>query len=318
MINTRLAFSLIFLCIFTSLAQAAFVIDRVVAVVNQEVISWSELHRAMEIEANAAVKALPQEERNRIFRQNEAIFLDNLISFRLQIQEAFKNRLVVPAQEVAEAIDSIKMKYSMTDAEFQNSLRAEGYSFEEYRKRLSDQLLQSKIVNQQIRGKIVVTEADIDAFIKEDKDIADNSEAYRIRQIFFKKPKNAAEMAMVEEKAHAVYTQAQKGENFADLARRHTEDATRDSGGDLGFIKKGSMAKDFSAALTDLKLGDIGRPFWSDRGMHILRIEEITAPKAFSEIRADARAALQEKLFNERYRAWIRVLREKAFIDIRL
>ena len=109
-----------------------------------------------------------------------------------------------------------------------------------------------------------------------------------------------------------------QGEDFAELARQYSEDATRSAGGDLGFIEKGILAKDFSIALSSMKQGDVSRPFWSDRGMHILRLEEMAAPKSSAEVKADAKMVLQEKLFAEKYRAWIKSLREKSFIDIRL
>lgn len=318
MIKKRIAYFLIFLFVFVSRTQAAFLLDRVVAVVNQEVITWSELYRAMETDATPAVKALPEAERKKIIKENEAMFLENLISFRLQIQEATSSRARVSDEEVKETMDSIRKKYSMSDAQFQDSLKAEGYSMEEYKRRLADQLLQSRIVNQQVRSKILVTDADLDIFLKENKNFNGSTEAYHIRQIFFKKPKDEAEKGEVEQKAQAVYTKAQLGADFAELARQYSEDATRNSGGDLGFIEKGNLGKDFIAALASMKQGDVSKPFWSDRGLHILRLEEMAAPKSSAEIKEEAMAALQNKLFNEKYKAWIKSLREKAFIDIRL
>jgi len=318
MIKKRIVYSLIFLFIFVSLAQATFLLDRVVAVVNQDVITWSELYRSMEKEATPAVKALPEEDRKKIFRENETLFLENLISFRLQVQEAVNNRLRVNDEEVKETIDGIKKKYDMTGAQFQDSLKTEGYSMEEYKRRLTDQILQSKIVNQQIRSKILVTDSEVEKFMKENKNFTGSAETYHIRQIFFKKPKDEAEKGGVEEKAQAVYAKAQQGTDFAELARQHSEDATRDTGGDLGIIEKRNLAKDFSTALASLKEGEVSKPFWSDRGIHILRLEAMAAPKSSAEVKEEAKAALQDKLFNERYKAWIKSLSEKSFIDIRL
>lgn len=311
-------YCLIFLSLLSSYAQATFLLDRVVAVVNQDVITWSELYRSMQTDASPSVKAMSEEERNKIFKENEALFLETLIAFRLQVQEAANSRLKVSAEEVKETIDGIKKKYNMTDVQFQDSLKAEGYTFEEYKRRLADQILQSKIVNQQVRSKILVTDADVDKFMKENKDFGGSAGAYHIRQIFFKKPKDPADKGGVEERAQAVYAKARQGEDFAELARQYSEDATRSTGGDLGFIEKGILAKDFSIALSSMKQGDVSRPFWSDRGMHILRLEEIAAPKSSAELKAEAKMVLQEKIFNEKYRAWVKSLREKSFIDIRL
>lgn len=318
MIKKRIVYSLIVLFIFAPLAEATFLLDRVVAIVNQDVITWSELYRAMTTDATPAVRSLPEEERRKIFKENEALFLENLISFRLQVQEAVNNRLRVTEEEVKETVEGIKKKYGMTDTQFQDSLKSEGYTLEEYKKRLADQILQSKIVNQQVRSKIVITDADIEKFMRENKDLSGSTETYHIRQIFFKKPKDEAERYGVEEKAQTVYAKALQGTDFAELARQYSEDASRNTGGDLGFIEKSNLAKDFSTALSSMKQGDVSKPFWSDRGIHILRLEEMSAPKSSAQLREEAKAVLHDRLFSQRYKAWIKSLREKSFIDIRL
>ncbi len=318
MIKKCIAYSLILLFALVSFSHATYMLDRIVATVNQEVITWSDLYRAMQAESSPAIKALPEEERNKLFKDNEAAFLENLISFRLQVQAATENKFRVSDDEVDETIAGIKKKYSMSDAQFENSLMSEGYTLAEYKKKLKDQILQSKIVNQQVRTKVLVTEADVDKFMKENSNALAGNEAYHIRQIFFKKPHDEAEKSAVEEKAQAVYAQALQGADFAELARKNSEDAGKATGGDLGFIEKGNLGREFSAALVSMKQGDISKPFWSNAGMHILKLEEMASPKSGTELREAATAALQNKMFNEKYKAWTKSLREKAFIDIRL
>lgn len=318
MIIKRMLYSLTFLFVLSSLAQATFVLDRVVAIVNQEVITWSELYRAMETDSAPTLKALPEEERKKVFKENEAMFLENLISFKLQIQEATSNRFRVSDDEIKETIDGIKKKYAMTDAQFEDSIKAEGYTMAEYKRRLAEQILQSKIVNQQVRSKVMVNDADVDRFMKENPNVSPSNAAYHIRQIFFKKPQTNAEKGVVEEKAQAVYAKALQGDNFAELARQYSEDATRATGGDLGFIETANLAQEFSGALVSMKPGDISKPFWSGGGMHILKLEEMAAPKSGAEVKEAAKVALQNKIYTEKYKAWTKSLREKAFIDIRL
>lgn len=317
MINKKFLSVLFFLVLSVSFAQASFMLDRVVAIVNQEVISWSELHRAMENDASPAVKALPEEEQRKVFRENEAAFLENLIGYRLQIQEAVATGVRVSEEEIKDTVDGIMSKYNMTESQFQASLKAEGYELPEYKRRLAEQIMVSKVVNQ-LRGKVLVTEPDIDKFLKENKTFADGAEAYHLRQIFFKKMDAGNEKSKIEEKAVSVYTKAMKGEPFPELAKEYSEDATRNAGGDLGLIEKGALAKEFSAALASMKPGDVSRPFWSDRGMHILKLEERSAPKTSADIREEARRILQNKLFGEKYNSWLKSLREKSFIDIHL
>src|SRR5512135_207016 len=91
-------------------AHAAVLLDRVVAVVNKEVITWSDLYKMMESEATDKMKALDEEQRRKVFRENEAVFLDKLIDIKLQILEAHKVGLSVSAEDVKEAVENIKKK----------------------------------------------------------------------------------------------------------------------------------------------------------------------------------------------------------------
>jgi len=318
MLRNKLFLSCIFTVLVLSRVDASFLLDRVVAIVNQEVITWSELYRAMEADASPAVKAMKEEERKKVFKENETAFLGTLINLKLQLQEAKHAGIRVTEEETKDAIDNIRKKYSMTDAQFRDSLKTEGYTFEEYRKRLQEQIIINKVVNQQIRSKIIVSEADIDAFMKSNKEFSVSNERYRIRQIFFKMPKDANDRTKTEERAEAVYSRILQGGSFPELAREYSEDSSRDMGGDLGFIDKGSLAKEFSEALSVMKPGDVSKPFWTGTGMHIIKLEEKTAVKSAAELREDAKKALSDKLFTERYNAWIKSLRERAFIDVRL
>ena len=89
---------------------SAVLLDRVVAVVNSEVITWSELYKMMEYEAANRIRGMDEKEKGKVFKDNEAQFLQNLIDMRLQLQEARKIGIHVSKEEISEAIDSIKNK----------------------------------------------------------------------------------------------------------------------------------------------------------------------------------------------------------------
>ena len=312
---------LICLCCLFWLPQAhasSYLLDRVVAIVNDEVITWSELYRSMETDAMPEVRKLSEEERKKVFKENEAVFLENLISMKLQLQEARNSGIRVTDPELKDAIDGIKNKYGMSDEKFQESLKAEGFTFDEYKKRLREQIMVSKIVNQQVRNKVLVNEQDVDAFLRDNKDFKASAEKYHIRQIFFKKPANAADRPKTEELAQSVYARIGSGEDFSALAREYSEDAAKNSGGDLGFFDQENLAKEFIAALSQLKPGDVSKPFWTDTGLHIIKLEEKATKRSPEETREKAKTALSNKLFVERYNSWLKSLRERAFIDIRL
>ncbi|MHB8881710.1 MAG: peptidylprolyl isomerase [Thermodesulfovibrionales bacterium] len=299
-------------------SEAAVLFDRVVAVVNQEVITWSELYKNMEADASPQLREMKEQERLKVFRSSEPQFLESLINYRLQLQEARSTGVKVGEEELKEAVEGIKKKYAMSDNDFSESLKKEGFTLEEYRMKLMEQILISKIVNQQVRSKILVSDADVKKFLEENRDAGNAAGGYRISQIFFKNPKNAEERKAVEAKAGSVAARIKGGEDFQALARQYSEEPMGSTGGDLGFIKKEHLMKEFAAVISSMKTGDVSAPFWTERGLHVIRLDASIAPKDTSEITSEARKEAGNRIFMEKYNAWIKSLREKAFIEIKL
>ena len=318
MYKSRIIITVFFILAAYAVSESAVLFDRVVAVVNQEVITWSELYKNMESDASPQLKEMKEEERIKVFRSNEAMFLETLINYRLQIQEARNIGLVVSNEEVKEAIENIKKKYTMTENDFRDSLKKEGFTLEEYKKKLQEQILISKIVNQQIRNKILISDTDINIFLEENKEYAVNTEEYKISQIFFKKPIIFEDKKAIEDRAEAVILKINSGENFQELAKQFSEEPLGRTGGDLGLIRKDHLVKEFTEVLSTMKPGDVSRPFWTERGLHIIRLDEKIAAKDKNEIRDEARKEVGNKIFIDRYNAWLKSLREKAFIEIKL
>ena len=319
LLKFRITLIVLLLLSLSSVSHAAILLDRVVAVVNREVITWSELYKMMEFETMEQVKGLGKEERMRIFKDNEAAFLERLIDIRLQVQEAKRLGLGVTPEEVMEVIENIKKKYSMTHTDFIESLQKEGLNLDEYKKRLSEQIMISKVVSRQVRGKIVVSDDDIKKQIETNREIYSGEEAYKLRQIFFKRPESGMDKKIVEDKASMIIQRLKRGEDFSALAREYSEDPRgKKSGGEIGLIKKSRLAEEFIDVVSTMRVGDFSMPFWTEGGLHIIKLDGKVSEQNIDEIREDVRRRLTEERFSERYKDWIKGLREKAYIEIKL
>ncbi|MBI4686088.1 MAG: peptidylprolyl isomerase [Nitrospirae bacterium] len=247
----------------------------------------------------------------------KAFFLERLIDMKLQLQAAKQLGIDATSEDVNEAVSDIKKKYSMDDAALTESLKKEGFTFDEYKKKIGEQIILSRVVSQQVRNKLVVSDSDIDKELSENKaDVTD--EAYRIRQIFFRKPDANITKGTLEEKADMILRQLKAGEDFSVLAKIYSEDQSSKTGGDLGLIKKGYLAKEFVDVLGMMKVGDFSPAFWTDKGLHIIKLEERFEKQSEAGLRSALKNKLFEKLFEERYKSWLRGLRENAYIEIRL
>jgi len=310
---------MIMICIlfFSSRSHAAVLLDRVVAIVNQDVITWSELYKAMEADASPKVKELRDDEKRKIFKENETFFLETLINVRLQLQEAKNMGIRVSDEELQEAIGNIQKKYSMSEAAFGESLKIEGFTYAEYKKRLREQIIISKLVNMEIRNKIVITDEDLNKFVAENKEILENTERYKISQILLKKQKDT-DNSKIEEKAGELLRKIEQGGSFSDLAQQYSEDPSAKAGGDLGLLKKSQLNKIFIDILSGMKPGDVSKPFWTESGLHIIKLESRAEAKNKDEAREEAKNILINKIYAERFNAWIKSLREKSFIEVKL
>lgn len=301
------------LCVSPALSYPAALLDKIVAVVNKEVITWGELYRTMEFETTNEMKSLSDAEKKKVFKDNEAAFLERMIDMKLQLQVAKRLDIEATKDEIAEAIDGIRKKYAMGDQEFQESLKKEGFSLEEYKKRLAEQIILSKVVAQQVKNKIVISDEEIRDYMARNQ-----GTEYRVRQIFFRKPDKDFDKGAMEAKAEEVLQKLKSGESFASLAQRYSDDSTARTGGDLGFIKKEHLGKEFLDVLSAMPVGSVSSPFWTDKGLHIIYLEEKVDAQNTAEFKEIAGRKLLERRFNEEYRIWIRGLRERAFVEVRL
>ncbi|HEX8947392.1 MAG TPA: peptidylprolyl isomerase [Dissulfurispiraceae bacterium] len=295
-------------------AHGAILLDRVMAIVNKEVITLSDVYKTMEFESADTIRGMKGKDRSRYFKENEMPFLENLIDMRLQLQEAEKEGIITRDQDVEKAIKNIKSKYAMTDEAFRDALKKDGSSLEEYKKRLSEQITVGRVVDQEVRSKLLVTDAEVDKYIAEHKDVEKDHDGFVISHIFLKV---SDDRAKVEEKARDLYGKMKAGESFQELARKFSEDASAKAGGELGFVRRTDMSPDFLKAVASLKEGEVSEPFWSADGMHILKVDEIRTFKNRQELKEAVRQQLLDEKFNKEYKNWIKTLRERSYIEIK-
>lgn len=305
--------SLLSILLFSD-AYSGILLDKVVAIVNKEVITWSDLYKAMEFEAPDEVRTMKNEDKRKFFKEKEETFLENLIDLTLQLQEASKMGITASDEDINRAIEGIKKKYNLTDEQLRTLIQNEGYTFEQYKRKIAEQIIIGRLVDQEIKSKIIISEQDIDVYLTQNKDIF-QSEGFNISHIFLKASQDKKE---VEDKAWDIYKKIKAGESFSDLARQYSEDISSRAGGELGFIKKSDLSDDFLSVLSTMQVGDISKPFWSKAGIHIVRLNDKREFKNHQELREFVKKRLFDEKLDKQYRQWVKGLREKAYVEVKL
>ncbi|MBF0317450.1 MAG: peptidylprolyl isomerase [Nitrospirae bacterium] len=302
----------------------AVVLDRVVAVIDKEVITWGELYRAMEFDMREDIKGLKGAERVAFISKHEREFLDTLIDIKVQLMYAEGRNIGVSKAEVDAAIDDIRRKYSLSEQDFFEALKKEGFGIEEYKKRLSEQILLNKLGSSEISNKIFVTENEITERLKNQKDSVAASKQYRIRLIVISKPadtgkdKIAGEGLALKKRAEDIYGKLLNGEDFGKLAARFSDGPNTSNGGDIGFIGNEEMDKDFLAVVEQLKEGQFSKIFVTDKGLNIVQLIEKKAVDTQGQARDEMRRELFAEKSKRAFKDWIKSLKEKRFIKVML
>ena len=299
------------------------VIERVVAAVNDAVILQSELDTRM-VPLLAGLQSI-EDAQERLRRQQNLTtqMLDELIAEELIIQAGKEANLRVEAKEIAAAIDEIKQQNSLDDAGLRAALAQQGYTVETYKSDVRRQILRMRAVNMLVRPRVTITDEDVraryDAMSRRSAAVS----KVHLQHILLTLPENpsAEQVAAVKARATEIMEKVDAGASFEDMAKQYSEDvATRDSGGDLGWIERGSIATEWEVIVFAMDKGEVRGPISGPRGLHVFYVEDLakTDIKPFDELREQLRSELYRTEMDKQTDLWIEDLRKKAYIDRKL
>lgn len=293
--------------------------DRVVAVVNNDAITLSELQETM-----AAYRTEQRQARSLGSSDEELAkqLLPKLIDSRLQLQEAEREKITVEDQEVADEINErIKVYNARTLDEFERLLKEQGITMDAVRKRVRETLRVQKVIRRKVALRVSVTDAEIVQYIEENRQKLETGLSYHARHILVV-PDGTDDVAWESAriKADMLRTQILEGADFAAVARQHSQDASAKDGGDLGTLKRGELAQDIEAEILRLEPGQLSRPYRSPLGYHVFRLESkdtLDGP-GLLRIKQQVREILFRQKYEARLDAWLKEIKQRAIIEVRM
>jgi peptidyl-prolyl cis-trans isomerase SurA len=291
-----------------------------VAVVNEDVILMSELQEAALLYLRDSKEPPPasQQDRERLFQK----VLDRMVDHRLQVQEARRDRVDVGEEELVSVLDDFVKRNGGDRSKIEEQLRVQGLTWDIVRRDIRDSLLAQKVRVRRIGRRATVTEAEVDAYLAENRPKLETDLKYHPRHIavLAQPPGAPAAWDKAKTEIDALADRLRGGADFAELARAHSQDGSASSGGDLGWLKPGELAAAFEVPILKLKKGEVTAPIKSDNGYHLFRLEEREelTPEMVSQLRQQARDILVQKKAQERLDEWLQGLRQRALIAQRL
>lgn len=298
--------------------HGAILLDRVVAIVDREVITWSELYRAMTMEYRPLMEGMNKEDRKAYLEKVQHEFIDKLINMKLQIEAAKRAGFSVSEDEVNAAIGDIRTQYKFTPQEFKRALEQDGIEYSQYRNMLRDQILISKIVANEIRSKVIVTDEEIDDYIDKNKEDLPLELSYKLFEVHLKTEASSGGESELEKLTDEIYSRLRSGEKLEDFIKV----LERSNPGKIvyksGYIHASEMRNDFREALKNLESGQVTSPISVKDGVYVLKILEKEAPVTLDIVRGNIRELLSNIKTGDLHGAWIKKLRQSAFIEIKL
>jgi peptidyl-prolyl cis-trans isomerase SurA len=301
--------------------QGAQIVDRIVAVVNDEIISLYELNKlAKPYTAKIRAARYSYEQERKMLFQVKAELLNELINQKLADQQLKRHNITVDETEIDKLIERIKEGAFLTDEEMRAKLASQGLTMEEFRKRTKEQLLRRKLLNIEIRSKIVITQDDIKTYYENHIDEYAGEKKYHLRNIIMAIPSGAgeAEKLAIYKIMESILTELEQGKDFASMAKMYSQSSLASEGGDLGFFRLRELSPVLRAEIANLKIGEFTPVLDTEMGYQILFVEEIseTPGKSLEDATPEIRDKLYSEIVDKKYRLWLEELRSRSHIKI--
>lgn len=315
----------LFYCVFgypfLTNSESAEIVDRIVAVVNDDVITLSELNSVVEPYAKKiqTFGYLPEKEQMLLFKVRENM-LDRLINEKIEDQEIKRSKIEISEEEVDKTIERIKEVNHYTDEILRAALAKDGLTMQEYRKQIKDQILRTKLVNLKVKSKIVITKEDIESYYEKHNEKYLGKKRYHLRNIIMRVPEfaDSDEKLEIKSKMDDILAKLKAGQPFETLAMKHSESPGAPEGGDLGVFEFDSLSPEIQKAVEGMKPGEFTPVIETGPGYQIFFIQEIlNAPvKPLEEATPEIEKILYNESVDNKYQAWIDDLRKQSVIKI--
>ena len=246
-------------------------VDRIVAVVNDEVITLHELNARLDFAvAQLQKQGTPLPPRDELERQ----MLDRLIMDKVQLQHARDSGMRIDDSQLEQALQRIAANNKMSLAKVRDALQKDGIAFAKFREDIREEMTIARVREREVNDKIVISEGEIDNYLSGDSTAGNSAEEYEVAHILLRAPESASpeQIQKLKVKAEQVYERAKQGEDFAQLAATYSDAPDALKGGGLGVRPLNRLPALFAEVVVKLKDGEVGPLLRSPNGFHLVKL----------------------------------------------
>lgn len=318
----RLIVAIAMIAMIVPASAGAEVADRIVAVINDDIITLSELNAAFSPYMARIEAQYKGTEKERIVSEGKKTILDRLVDHMVVEQESKKSGITVKDEEVMNVIKNILADRKLLFPDFLKSLEKEGMTLDAYKKDLKEQLLRQRLIRREVQSKIVISDEEIGEYYTQHRDDYEGKEAVRIKQILLAVPAGSTQdiRGNMRNEAENLRKRIVAGEPFDAIAEKYSQGPSAQAGGDIGFIERGQTLPEVEAAAFRLKINQLSDVIESSVGFHIIRVvnKKGAGLKPMTEVRQEIIMKIEDQKMASRLDQWVADLRKKAHIEIKL
>ena len=287
------------------------------AVVNGVTISKYDFDRELDFfikRANQRGQQVPQAQMGMM--KNEV--LDSLIDRELLFQESEKKGIKINSKEVSDQFQKIQQRYSSKD-EFKKLLNEMGLTESDVQKQISRGMAIQQLIDKEVGDKIKIGDEEVKSYYDANPQLFQQPEQVQASHILVKVDATATQAQKDEarKKIESVQKKAQKGEDFATLAKTYSEGPSGPQGGDLGYFRRGQMVKPFEEAAFNLKPNETSDIVETQFGYHLIKVvDKKPAQKmAYADVKERLSEHLKKQKMDSEANTYIQSLRSSAKIE---
>jgi peptidyl-prolyl cis-trans isomerase SurA len=315
--------SLVCLAALPPLLPADTVVEEIIARVNNQIITRAEYLRSKDQLKQEAQQQDPANV-DKIVAEKDKDVLRDLIDQQLLLEKG-KDLGITADTEVIKRLDEMRKEMKLESMEdLEKAAQSQGISFEDFKQNLKNQIITQQVISKEVGSRMSIGKDELQQFYDAHKSQMEQPEQVRLSELLISTEKKdpatpeAQQVAAAQAKADDLLAQIRKGAAFDEAAKKNSDGPTAAQGGDLGYFKRGTLAKELEDKTFARKPGEVSDVIRTKQGVVILKVTEHqqAGVPPLSQIEGRVQDAIYMQKLQPALRAYLQKLREDAYIKI--